>query len=246
MYYDKAKFSMYSQNGEDGILNRLMQELGVRLQSSWSVDVGAYDGISYSNILSLINQEGNAILIEPCMVGGGCEPKYSKLKELPQKFPKVTTINCAVVPETFTEEKINEIIGYLVSMENNCGVNREEEMKADTLDSLLEDTKLPEDYDVLNIDTDISSDHEIWQSHKKYKPKIVVIEINSSISPESDIEMDAGSPSFNLSLKIGNELGYSLVCHTGNMIYVRNDLLDKLSIPKSLINSVELFNRSWL
>jgi hypothetical protein len=36
------------------------------------------------------------------------------------------------------------------------------------------------------------------------------------------------------------------VCHTGNMIYVRNDLLINLSIPKQLLNSVNLFNRGWL
>jgi len=245
MYYDKHKFNMYSQNGEDGVLFRLMSELEIKPDSSWCVDVGAYDGVKYSNVRCLINKNSNAVMIEPSIVGGDCEPKYNELKELPNKFPKVVALNFMVVPDSFTNEQIKSSINYLVDMEKACGIHREEELIADTLDNILNNTKTPKDYDILNLDTD-SCDHEIWQSHKEYSPKIVIIEINSSIPLDSDEDRRHGSPSFNYSIGVANDLGYSAVCHTGNMIYVRNDLVDELSIPKTLINSSELFNRSWL
>jgi len=245
MHYDKAKFNMYSQNGEDGIINVLLNELQIQPQNCWCVDVGAYDGVKYNNVRSLINRDSNAIMIEPSIVGGECEPKYSELKNLPDKFSKVVALNFMVVPDSFTNEQIKYSMNYLVDMEKACGIHREEELIADTLDNILNNTKTPKDYDILNIDTD-SCDHEIWQSHKEYNPRIVIIEINSSIPPDSNEDRRHGSPSFNYSVGVANDLGYSAVCHTGNMIYVRNDLVDKLSIPKTLINSVELFNRSWL
>ena len=112
------------------------------------------------------------------------------------------------------------------------------------LDKILDKTKIPEDYDVLNIDTD-NCDHPIWEHHKNYKPKIVIIEVNSSIPPTS-MEEGSGTSSFSHSLSVAKGLGYSLVCHTGNMIYVRDDLIGRLSIPAELVNNVALFNRSWL
>ena len=245
MYYDKVKFNMYSQNGEDGVINVLLGELGLIPDNCWCVDVGAYDGVKYSNVRSLINRDSNAIMIEPSIVGGECEPKYSELKNLPDKFSKVVALNYMVVPDSFTEDHIKSSIDYLMDMEKKCGVDREEQLPYDTLDNILNSTKTPKDYDILNIDTD-SCDHEIWQSHKEYNPKIVIIEINSSIPLDSNEDRRHGSPSFNYSVGVANQLGYSAVCHTGNMIYVRNDLVDKLSIPKTLINSVELFNKGWL
>ena len=98
-------------------------------------------------------------------------------------------------------------------------------------------------YDILNIDTD-KFDHEIWSEYTG-NPKIVIIEINSSINPESN-EKGSDVSSFSYSLNLARKKGYSLVCHTGNMIYVRDDLLEKLSIPSELINTVSLFNRNWL
>ena len=244
MYYDKFKMNMYSQNGEDGVLLRLFNELDIAFSSSWCVDVGAYDGISYSNVRQFINQGSNAVMIEPANVGGACEPKFKQLKHLPDTFPNVTVINAGVISPSMEEDEINGIKNFIKSWQTDCGDDNPEDVPFYRLDDILIKTDIAEDYDVLNIDTD-RCDHEIWQDHEKYKPKIVIIEIESSIPPDST-EQGGGLASFSHSLKIAKEKGYSLVCHTGNMIYVRNDLVDRLSIPRELINSVELFNRSWL
>lgn len=257
MYYDKFKNNKYSQNGEDGVLGVIMNELKIEPSTSWSVDIGAYDGTSYSNVYNLIEKGANAVMVEPSVVGGLCEPKFEKLKHLPETFSNVIAFNYAVIPSSYSEEEKKNTITYIEDSDIKCGKQREEKLEGMQIDEILDKTEIPEDYDILNIDTD-RCDHPIWKDHKKYNPKIVIIEIESSIPPDSDIMHDAHGKvtdkkdyefpisSFSYSLGMAKEKGYSLVCHTGNMIYVRNDLVDRLSIPKELINSNRLFNKGWL
>jgi hypothetical protein len=130
-------------------------------------------------------------------------------------------------------------------MHDQCG-NYDFNPPQKTLDeSLLDNQNLPLDYDILNIDID-SYDHDIWMEHK-FNPKIVIIEINSGLSPETikNKNQEHGY-SFSDSLLVANKKDYGCVCHTGNMIYVRNDLINKLSIPVNMINSLDLFDRKWV
>tara|TARA_R100000231_G_scaffold46133_1_gene39597 strand:- start:4189 stop:4926 length:738 start_codon:yes stop_codon:yes gene_type:complete len=243
MYYYPARKNVYSQNGEDGVLHQLIVELGLIPSNMWCVDVGAYDGTSYSNVYRFIEQNANAVMIEPSIVGGACESKFEKLKELPDRFPKVIPLNYAVIPNSFSKEKRDGTISSIENNDANCGKKRETPLIGKSLDEILSETNIPDDYDILNIDTD-KFDHEIWSEYTG-NPKIVIIEINSSINPESN-EKGSDVSSFSYSLNLARKKGYSLICHTGNMIYVRDDLLEKLSIPSELINTVSLFNRNWL
>ena len=245
MHYDRFKMDMYSNNGEDGVLWRIMYELQIQPSESWCVDVGAYDGIAYSNTYRLVQQNSNAVLIEPSLVGGLCEKKYEALKTMPDFHPKVLPLRYAVVPSNYSEEQKEEIVNIITEGDTNCGTTTSTLLEAKDLDTILSETDIPEDYDILNIDTD-TIDHDIWKDHKKYRPKIVVMEINSSIEPDLMSHTSEGV-SFSQSMKVAEEMGYSAVSHTGNVIYVRNDLLDKLSINENHINKIDiLFNRRWL
>lgn len=239
MYYDKYKKNIYSQNGEDGIIEQLIKELNLNIENMWLVDVGAYDGISYSNFRYLIEKGANAVMIEPCLVGGKCEEKYLKLKKLPNIYPKVKALNHFT--KINNKEKSNNGFNWCKHIHNNLCNNYDFNPPQKTLDESLQEIKnIPDDYDILNIDID-SYDHEVWKEHTK-TPKIVIIEISSDLQPTNkNLEN-----SFSFSLEVGNSKGYSCVCHTGNMIFIKNDILSKLSIPKNLINSVLLFNKTWL
>lgn len=82
--------------------------------------------------------------------------------------------------------------------------------------------QLPE-CSVLSIDID-GNDHDVWSAYES-KPDIVIIEINSSISPTSDVpvsDMQDGT-AYRPMVQLGIFKGYFLLCHTGNCIFIRND-----------------------
>jgi hypothetical protein len=117
-----------------------------------------------------------------------------------------------------------------------------------SLDSLLARTPIPADFDILSIDID-GSDYHVWQSFKGYRPKLVIIEIDSSTPPGEDYIFRGGSrlTSFSAMLKLGRAKGYTLVCHTGNLFFVRNDLIGRLSIdPHVLGDPDSLFIADWV
>lgn len=118
-----------------------------------------------------------------------------------------------------------------------------------SLDNILSKTGIPKDFELLSIDVD-SSDYQIWRVLKNHNPKVVVIEINSSIPPlVSAMHGENGivGSSFMSMLKLGIEKGYTCVCHNGNMFFVRNDLMPKVHLQKKyLVHPEKLFYDKWL
>jgi hypothetical protein len=137
-----------------------------------------------------------------------------------------------------TVEKYPHIIPINEYVEHNDSQN--------SLDNILARTNIPVDFDVLSIDID-SFDYQVWKSLKVHRPKIVIIEINSDINTSDDKHIHTPGvyqgtgfrPTFNL----GIEKGYTFVLHTGNMIFVRNDLFPKLNIK--YISELENFRTNW-
>ena len=117
------------------------------------------------------------------------------------------------------------------------------------LDALLQHTQIPQDFDLLSIDID-SYDLEIWESLTNYLPKIVVIEINSSVPPGIVWRHSPRTPenTFSATQNVAVQKNYTLVCHTGNCIYVRNDLVAKIDLDARYIQYPELlflFDSPW-
>jgi hypothetical protein len=116
-----------------------------------------------------------------------------------------------------------------------------------SLDSILDGTPIPKDFDVLSIDID-SFDYQVWESFTKFQPKLVVIEINSGTDPNNTEHIHSpgkyAGTSFLPMRRLGESKGYKFVLHTGNMIFVRNDLFDKLNIKYD--NVLENFRTKWL
>jgi hypothetical protein len=119
-----------------------------------------------------------------------------------------------------------------------------------SLDSILGKTEIPGEFSLLSIDID-SHDCDVWESVKNYRPKIVVIEINSSVPPGvvwRHSEKTEGN-TFSATCNVASQKGYTLVCHTGNLIFVRNDLVGRLGIDQRYIDYPELlfqFGSVWV
>ena len=151
----------------------------------------------------------------------GDKKKYINLLKTAKQYKNITTIN------------------KFVESDNN---------HENSLDNILSKTELPIDYELLCIDVD-GYDLAIFNYYKG-KPKIVVITINSSIRPGilmwNDGKKSIGN-SFSSTLSVAKEKGFTLVCHTGNMIFVRNDIVPKLDLDDSLIKYPErLFCAGWV
>lgn len=102
------------------------------------------------------------------------------------------------------------------------------------------------DCEVLSIDTD-GKDYDILKAMEA-KPKIVIVEIDSSIPPTEDRCNKEGGAGYLPMVKLAHEKGYFLLCHTGNLVLV--DKKHKKLFPEikgdGIKNSEEYFRADWL
>jgi len=195
--------NIFSQHGEDGIIREVLRCLGVT--TGWACEFGAWDGKHLSNTFNLIkNHDWKCVMIE------GDPEKYTDLEVTAQQYSNIIPI---------------------LSMVHHL------EGKGRKLDDILSETEIPTDFDLLSIDVD-SCDYHIWKSLWDYEPKVVVIEHSGLdahiVQREGAIhkkDID-GSTSFWPIRELGDSKGYTLLCDTGNMIFLRNDLLDQMQAHK--------------
>ena len=111
------------------------------------------------------------------------------------------------------------------------------------LDQFLAEDNAPVDFDFLVIDID-GFDYHIWDSLKKYKPRIVMIEINPTIhndimyiNPRTEEHFMGTSAAAMVAL--GHTKGYELVCCTAfNCIFVRAEEYEKVGITDNRLNTL--------
>ena len=99
----QAEKSIYSQHGEDGVIEALLNKIPVN--HKFIVEFGAHDGINMSNSRYLIKDKGwSAFLIE------GDKRFYSKLEKVYDKQDNVKCLQSFVTPENidqlFTQAKV--------------------------------------------------------------------------------------------------------------------------------------------
>ncbi len=210
--YHKYCKNFYSQNGEDGILIQLIKELDI--SDGTFCEFGASNGINSSNTYNLIkNYNFSGIAIE------SDKSSYIQCVKNYQHFLKVQVLHGAVIYN---------------NDENN-------------LDRWLERGGLPQEFDILSIDID-GDDYYVWERLTGFTPKIVIIETNSYRDPVYEELPSKASDEYNIdplkqwfpgrialgcsfisAVQLGLKKGYIPVAYTGNLIFVRKDLVDKLN-----------------
>jgi len=213
--YLKFRKNFYSQNGEDGIIEKLIYDLGLEKQLT-VCEFGAWDGKFLSNTFNLIKKfQSIALLIE------GDQEKFKDLLDTSKKYQNIIPVQ------------------KFVSFEGK-----------NSLDQILLENSFPSDFDLLSIDVD-SNDLEIWEGLINFNPKIVIIEINSSILPgikqRHDPKKGKDQASFTSMLEVAKKKGYFLVAHTGNLIFIQNQFKDKINLDLNLLENPEkLFIYDWV
>jgi len=186
--------SIYSQFGEDGIINEILHRIGGDNLDKWCAEFGAKDGVLHSNTCNLIkNRNYKAVLIE-------AEKKYYN------KLCKNFALDEIV--------KINKFVNF----EGN-----------DSLEKILQLTKIPKNFDLLSIDID-GCDYFIFKNLEIYRPKILCIEFNHLIPNEvefiqkKNFKIKQGSSAKSI-IKLAKKKNYSLVgCTLSNLFFIENNL----------------------
>ena len=146
------------------------------------------------------------------------------------------------------KDKYKDLLKTVETYPNIIPVNAfiEHNNTENSLDNILKTTTIPIDFDILSIDID-SYDYQVWKSLEIYKPKIVIIEINSSVKVNNEIHIHTPDKyqgtGFKPTYNLGIEKGYTFILHTGNMFFIRNDLFDKLDIKYN--DPLENFRSHW-
>jgi hypothetical protein len=104
---------------------------------------------------------------------------------------------------------------------------------------------LPKNIDVLSIDTDGDNDYDCFHAIQLHQlPKIIIVEINSSLIPEVSNRKDC----YTEMVGLGIYKNYFLLCHTGNLIFI-NDYYRNLfpeAEGNAINNSNKYFNTKWV
>jgi hypothetical protein len=216
--FNKYRSNIYSQHGEDGIIAEILR----RLDISDTEECWCVEFGAWDGK----HLSNTFALVERARYHAvyieGDPQRFVDLTKTAKEFPSIVAL-CAYV---------SAFRGDAASLEN-----------------LLAKTDIPKEFVLLSIDID-SYDLDVWESLTSYQPKVVVIEINSSVPP--GIVWRHGPKTqgntFSATCSVAKDKGYELVCHTGNLIFVRKDLVGRLDIEERFFKFPELlflFDTEW-
>ena len=217
MYLDYRK-NDHSANGEDGILEKLFSDLNIT--NGIVCEFGAWDGLNDSNTAMLWTHGYQAVLIE------NDKNRFEQLKQNTSKHD-VECINVAV------QGARKKGMRGIEEWEASDFPTVEDREKADMdycIDNILKKSKFnitSDNFALMSIDID-SYDYYVFNSIEKYFPKVLILEVSSGYLPARDHISENDGCSIKSAYELGIEKGYKMVCHCGNVIFVRDDLVNKL------------------
>src|SRR5262247_1143084 len=146
--------NVYSQFGEDGIIEAVFSKIGV--ENKWCFECGATDGVFFSNTRRLVEQGWQAVLVE-------ADPKhFDRLRKL------CDPDGAAVMSVLFDAEGFRYITPQFALW--HCKATTEGET---SISSILKASYAPADIDLLIIDVD-GQDYHLWNQLLDYQPRVVL------------------------------------------------------------------------
>lgn len=199
-YYLNFVKNIFSQNGEDGIIEKLFNDLGIT--GGILCEFGAWDGIYLSNIANLYLHDLNysAILIES---------DYNRANECAQllkNYNNVEVQQCLISSDADSDNSIDNVLS-----KSSFNLN-------------------DDNFSLLSIDIDSCDYYvfESLKIHKP--KVIIIETGNQSLQhgyAYEYISYDSGC-SLKSITDLAEKKGYKLVVHTGNAFFIREDLIDNL------------------
>lgn len=234
---------IYSQNGEDGIIDYIFSQ--IETTNKFSVEFGVGDGFE-SNTAYLLEKKNWTGL----MMDYGSDNKIHVSNVVKKAWKnKNLGLKKNIQNDIRFAKKILSRNKRTKSFQFDI---KNERVTAENIQNLFAKYNVPTDFDLLSIDIDFN-DYWVWKSIVDYFPRVVIIEYNSSIpSNESKVvpyDPDSiwdGTNYFGASLLALNNLaiqkGYTLVgCDSNgiNAFFCKTELLSDYSL-----NSIDELYRS--
>ena len=194
----KYKKNVYSQNGEDGIIEHLIEKFNL-IEDCFCCEFGAWDGKHLSNTFNLVENYGwKALMIE------GDPKKYKDLIKTSRNFPTQIIPKCAMVHYLEGRgERLDDLLNNVKPPHNFDLLS----IDVDGPDYHI--WKSLERYEpkIVVIEHSGRADYIIQREGAIHKKE------------------DDGSTSFEPMKELGESKGYELLVDTGNLIFVHKSYL---------------------
>lgn len=221
---------IYSQNGEDGIIEFIFSQIGTT--NKFSVEFGVGNGFECNTVYLLEKKGWKGLMMD---YGVDQDIQWTGVMKKAWYNRKLGLIGSIRKDLAFLKKLISRTKR---SRRFHLDI-KSEKVTAENIQNLFQKYNVPKNFDLLSIDIDYN-DYWVWKSITDYLPRVVVIEYNSSIPPtesktvpyDPEAKWD-GTNYFGASLlalkNLGLTKGYTLVgCDNAgvNAFFCKSELLD--------------------
>jgi hypothetical protein len=212
----------YSQCGEDGVLEEIIQRLG--LADLWCCEFGAWDGRLASNTFNLVQKRAaRVVMIE------GDAGKYQDLLVTATQWPSITPVNAYVDADPKSAYHLDSILA-------RTPIPRYFDILSIDIDG--------DDLDVWESIVDYDSRIVIIEINPRIEPGIMRRHRDVDYDPTHNTYLN----SFSSTVAVGQAKGYVLACHTScNLIFVKQEFMQVIGLEQRYIDDpVLLFDWKWV
>ena len=225
---------IYSQNGEDGILEFIFSKIGIT--NKFSVEFGVGNGFECNTVYLLEKKNWTGLMMD---YGADQDIQWKGVMKKAWSNKNIGFSDNIKKYVRFSKKIIKHrerSIHFKLDIKN-------ERITAGNIENLFKKYQVPENFDLLSIDIDYN-DYWVWKAICDFHPRVLVIEFNSSIPPnESKVvpydpnAMWDGTNYFGASLlalkNLSLEKNYTLLgCDNNgiNAFFCRSDLVKNFKI----------------
>lgn len=225
---------IYSQNGEDGIIEFIFSKIGIT--NKFSVEFGVGNGFECNTVYLLERKGWKGLMMD---YGADQQIRWKCVIQKAWSNRKLGLIDNVKKDMRF----LKKIIGRTKRSSYFERDVKIEKVTAENIQNLFQKYNVPQNFDLLSIDIDFN-DYWVWKAIVDYHPRVVVIEYNSSIPPtesrvvpyDPEAKWD-GTNYFGASLlalkNLGLTKGYTLVgCDNSgvNAFFCQSELLREMKL----------------
>jgi len=194
------------------------------------IEVGAFDGVSFSNSMGLLDRGWHGILVEPVPTfAAKCEARYLNnpnirvIRKAISNKSGSQKLNLAGPLSTLSAENVIEYktLDWSRSSVSDISI----EVQTLTLDELLNAELMDSDFDLLIVDVE-GFEQEVFEGFdlKRWNPKMLVIELSDFHPTLKSNRQDHSNLSDSLT-----DFGYSIIYKDAiNTIFLRTDFKKQL------------------